>query len=235
LPLNAWSHLAATYDGATLSLYLNGNLVSSQAMSGSLTTSTGALRIGGNSVFGDYFQGLIDDVRIYNRALSLNEIRSDLSTPVGGTLETPAPTVSLPPPSGTVSGTQTLSATATDNTAVAGVQFLVNGQPVGVEVTSANSNYTFAWNTTQVANGSYTITAQARDVAGNTSTSTPVLLTVSNPPDTIPPTVWLTNLTPGSTVGKTTILSAVASDNIGVVGVQFKANGVNIGTEDTLP
>jgi hypothetical protein len=47
-------------------------------------TSTGALRIGGNAVWGnEYFAGLIDEVRIYNRALSAAEVQSDMNTPVG--------------------------------------------------------------------------------------------------------------------------------------------------------
>src|SRR5215510_13770156 len=73
LALNTWSHLAATYNGSTLSLYVNGALVASQAFSGAIVTSTGALRIGGNGVWGEYFQGRIDEVRIYNRALSATE------------------------------------------------------------------------------------------------------------------------------------------------------------------
>ncbi len=70
LPLNAWTHLAATHDGTTLRLYVNGVQVGSRAMAGSLLTSTGALRIGGNSIWGEFFQGRIDEVRVYNRALS---------------------------------------------------------------------------------------------------------------------------------------------------------------------
>jgi Concanavalin A-like lectin/glucanases superfamily/Bacterial Ig domain/Abnormal spindle-like microcephaly-assoc'd, ASPM-SPD-2-Hydin len=84
LPLNTWSHLAGTYDGATLRLYLNGVLVASQAVTGAMVSSTGALRIGGNGVWGEYFGGRIDEVRIYNRALSAAEIQRDMTTPVGG-------------------------------------------------------------------------------------------------------------------------------------------------------
>ena len=73
LALNTWSHLAATYDGTTLRLFVNGTQVSSQTMAGSITASTGALRIGGNTVWGEYFAGLIDEVRIYNRALTAAE------------------------------------------------------------------------------------------------------------------------------------------------------------------
>jgi methionine-rich copper-binding protein CopC len=231
LPVNTWSHLALTDDGTTLALYVNGRLVGSRSVPGALTTSTGALRIGGNSIYGDYFNGLIDEVRVYNRALNPGEIVSDMSTPVGGSVETTAPTVTMNTP--TVSGTVvTLSATAADNVAVAGVQFLVNGQPVGAEVTTAP--FTLPWNTIGVTNGGYSVTARVRDYAGNITTSAAVPVQVSNPLETTPPAVVLRDLTPNATVGGTVVLSAVASDNVGVVGVQFKANGVNVGSEVTV-
>src|SRR5438552_1500221 len=84
LPFNAWSHLAGTYDGASLKLYVNGQLVRSQAVSGPIATSTGPLLIGGNSIWDQYFEGRIDEVRIYNRALSESEIQVDMNTAVGG-------------------------------------------------------------------------------------------------------------------------------------------------------
>jgi hypothetical protein len=82
LPLNTWSHLAATYDGTTLRLYVNGSLVGSRAVASALVTSTGALRIGGNSVWGEFFTGRIDEVRLYNRALSVAEIQADMNAPI---------------------------------------------------------------------------------------------------------------------------------------------------------
>ena len=84
IPLNTWTHLAATYDGTTLRLFVNGVQVGSSPLTGSLLQSSGVLRIGGNSVWGEYFSGLIDEVRIYNRALSQAEIQSDMNVPVGG-------------------------------------------------------------------------------------------------------------------------------------------------------
>jgi hypothetical protein len=79
LSLNTWTHLAATYDGTTLRLYINAVEVGSRAVNGSLNTSSGALRIGGNAVWGEYFAGLIDEVRVYNRALSPQEIQTDMN------------------------------------------------------------------------------------------------------------------------------------------------------------
>jgi hypothetical protein len=82
LPTNTWTHLAVTYDGAALRLYVNGVQVSSRAQTGNLVTSSNPLQIGGDSIYGQYFQGTIDEVRIYNVALSLSEIQADMSTPV---------------------------------------------------------------------------------------------------------------------------------------------------------
>ena len=82
LTLNTWFHLAVTFDNTTLRLYVNGVLVGSRAVAGPLLVSTGAVRIGGNNVWGEYFAGRIDDVRIYNRALSVTEIQSDMNTAV---------------------------------------------------------------------------------------------------------------------------------------------------------
>jgi hypothetical protein len=83
LPLRAWTHLAATYDGTTRMLFVNGVQVRKGAASGSLAASSGPLRIGGNKVMqGQFFKGLIDEVRIYDRALSHAEIAQVSNEPV---------------------------------------------------------------------------------------------------------------------------------------------------------
>ncbi len=82
LPLNTWTHLAGTYDGSQLKMHVNGALVQTINASGSITISNGALRIGGNSVYGEYFAGLIDEIRLYNRALTVAEIQTNMNTPV---------------------------------------------------------------------------------------------------------------------------------------------------------
>ncbi|HXU13110.1 MAG TPA: Ig-like domain-containing protein, partial [Candidatus Binatia bacterium] len=149
--------------------------------------------------------------------------------------DTTPPTVSITSPASgaTVSGTTTVSASASDNVGVSGVQFFVDGSAVGAEDTT--SPYSVAWNTTTVANGSHSLTARARDAAGNQKTSTAVTVTVSNapPPDTTPPTVSITSPASGATVSGTTTVSASASDNVGVSGVQFFVDGSAVGSEDT--
>jgi hypothetical protein len=79
LPPNAWSHHAATYDGAALRLYVNAALVRTTSYAGSIATSASPLRIGGNSVWPEWFKGLIDDVRVYGKALTASEIQNDRS------------------------------------------------------------------------------------------------------------------------------------------------------------
>lgn len=97
LPLNTWTHVATTYDGTTAWLYVNGTPVASMALAGSLLQSSGVLRIGGNAVWGEYFAGMIDEVRVYNRALSAAEIATDMNTPVPSSAGSrpPAPPTNL--------------------------------------------------------------------------------------------------------------------------------------------
>jgi hypothetical protein len=82
MPISSWTHLAATYDGATLRLFMNGTEVATRAVSGSIQVTGNPLRIGGNSYTDQFFQGLIDEVRVYDHALSASEIQTDMTTAV---------------------------------------------------------------------------------------------------------------------------------------------------------
>ena len=55
--------------------------VASTAHTGAIATSTNPLQIGGDSLYGQYFAGVIDDVRVYNVALTPAQIQSDMNTP----------------------------------------------------------------------------------------------------------------------------------------------------------
>ncbi len=83
LPVNTWTHLAATYDGTTLRLYVNGVQVASRAQTGAIATSTNPLQIGGDNIYDQFYQGSIDEVRVYNVALTAAQIQADMNTPVG--------------------------------------------------------------------------------------------------------------------------------------------------------
>ena len=136
LALNTWTHLATTYDGATVRLFVNGTQVSSVAKTGVIATSANPLEIGGDSIYGQYFAGRIDEVRVYNTALTATEIQTDMNTPVGGggpPEDTQPPTVAITAPTAgsTASHVTTLTASASDNIAVLGVEFFVDGVHVG--------------------------------------------------------------------------------------------------------
>ena len=91
----------------------------------------------------------------------------------------PSASITSPAPGATVSGNSvSVTANATDNVGVAGVQFKLDGNTLGGEVTT--SPWQITWNTTLAANGTHTLTAVARDAAGNRTTSAPVTVTVNN-------------------------------------------------------
>jgi hypothetical protein len=80
--LNVWKHVAMTYDGTTLRFYIGGALINSAA--GAHTTNNNPLLFGRWNPASEYWNGLIDEVRIYSRALSQAEVQVDMATPVGG-------------------------------------------------------------------------------------------------------------------------------------------------------
>jgi len=82
MPLNTWTHLAVTYGGGTIRYFVNGVQVASRALSGSIAATALPLRIGGNAPWGEFFAGLIDEVRVYNRALTAAEIQADMNQPI---------------------------------------------------------------------------------------------------------------------------------------------------------
>ena len=238
VPMNAWTHIAVVRSGAAVSFYVNGVLTSSSSPMDAhpFRNGSNSLRVGGQNRGGAnrQFPGRIDELRIYTRLQTALEIQTDMDTPVGGPGDTTPPSVDVtsPPNGGTVSGTFMIAADAADNVGVFGVQFKLNGVNMGAEDRTAPFSTTFV--TAGVPNGVHTLTAVARDAAGNTTTSAPITVTVQNiAPDTVPPAVSLIAPANGATVSGAVTLSATASDNVGVVGVQFRVDGVNVGAEDT--
>jgi hypothetical protein len=144
--------------------------------------------------------------------------------------DTTAPVVAVTNPLGLVpvNGTITLAATASDNVGVTGLQWQIDGVNVGGELTAP---YRLTWNSGSIANGTHTVAAIAHDAAGNSQTSAAISITVDN--DTIAPTVAMTSPVEAAIVSGNVTLSASASDNVGVVGLQFKIDGVNLGAEVT--
>ncbi|MEX2647288.1 MAG: S8 family serine peptidase [Gaiellaceae bacterium] len=97
----------------------------------------------------------------------------------GGGGDTTPPTTSITSPANgaTVSGTITVSASASDNVGVTRVELFVDGSLAG---TDTSSPYSFSWNTASVADGSHGLQTRAYDAAGNVGSSSVVNVTVSN-------------------------------------------------------
>ena len=74
-----WSHVAGTYDGSTLRVYVNGVEDGSLPATGPIPTNTIPLIFGADSGHGSLFDGAIDEVTLYGRALSAQEIAAWLT------------------------------------------------------------------------------------------------------------------------------------------------------------
>jgi parallel beta-helix repeat protein len=146
--------------------------------------------------------------------------------------DTTAPSISFASPASgaTVSGTAALSVSAADNIGVAGVQYTVDGAAI-TDTTVAP--YSCSWNTANAANGTHTLTATARDAAGNRRSAS-ITVTVSNAiRDTTAPSVSIISPANGQRLSGTVSITASASDNIRVVGVQLLIDGAAYGSELT--
>lgn len=87
LSLGVWVHLAGTWDGATLKTYINGvQGVTTQAASLTMGSNAGPLLLGSLQFpgFPDYFNGYINNVRLFNRGLSAQEVRQLFVQPFAG-------------------------------------------------------------------------------------------------------------------------------------------------------
>ena len=79
LGLSTWTHLAMTWDGTALRLFVDGAEVAASPSPAPLIATSGAVRIGGTSAAGQFFNGLIDEVRIFDHARTPAEIAADMN------------------------------------------------------------------------------------------------------------------------------------------------------------
>jgi hypothetical protein len=108
-----WTHLAWTYDQATMRLYLNGQLVATNAVGAkAIVSSSSTLRISGDDNNHVYFDGMIDEPSVYSRALSASEIAAIYNAGNAGKCA-PAPSIPTPPQSQTIECSSNVSFTVT--------------------------------------------------------------------------------------------------------------------------
>ena len=226
LTANTWAFLTETYDGSTLRLYVNGTLVASTAHTGAITTSTNPLQIGGDSLYGQNFAGLIDNVRIYNVALTAAQIQTDQTTavnPVGPDTTPPSQPGTLT--ATTISGSEVdLSwGASTDNVGVTGYDIercSGAGCTNFAQITTATA--TTYKDTSVSASNNYTYRVRAFDAAGNLSPYSNTAGAITPTPDTTPPSQPGT-LTANAISGSEVDLSWGAStDNVAVTGYDIE-------------
>jgi len=230
LAVNTWTHVALTYDGAAIRLFVNGTQVATAARTGTLQTNASPLRIGGNVPYGEYFQGRLDEVRIYNRALSASEIQGDMA---GGVLAGPPRLVIVQPAAGSVISSTTVNVAYTaagDLTEVNHVHFQLDANPEVMDLT-----FDGAYQFTNVPVGSHVLSGYLVRADHSKILGTDASVSFSTAAqDVTPPSVAITAPAPGATLTGSVTVTADASDNSGsVAGVQFFADGNPLAPEVT--
>jgi hypothetical protein len=156
LPVGAWTHLATTYDPALgLVLYVNGVQVARLDSTGAVNVDgAGDLSIGGNAVWGEWFNGVIDEVRVWNGVLDAYQVQN-----LGNQSITPAPggrfrpRMRSPWQGQRIGGTVLLTADWGSGAALTGTQYLLDGQALTEPAPLPFGGPRFAWDTTTTTPG----------------------------------------------------------------------------------
>jgi chitodextrinase len=236
---DVWHHAAVVFDDAsnTFAFFLDGTRVFIISQTSAPLSSAEALVFGQSTNAGDNYErmnGQIDEVRIYNRALSAQEVL-DVFGDTGSSSSTDVqpPTVPTNVSAAAASTTQiNLSWTAsTDNSGVAGYRVYRSGTQIGASISTSYSDTGLQPGT------SYSYTVAAYDYVQNTSAQSSPPATATTFPSAgggSPPSVSMTSPASNAIVRGTFVsVDASASDNVGVVGVQFLLDGNSLGAEDT--
>ncbi len=160
LPVNlgTWNHVAFTYDQSAMKLYLNGQAVATNAVGPAIINSTpgSELCIGGESINQQvYFKGLMDEVSVYNTALSAAQIQAIYNASSVGKCSLPPAFVAQPQSATVLPGTNvTFTASARG-----GNPLVYQWQRNGSNISGANSSSLTLTNVQTTNTGIYTITA----------------------------------------------------------------------------
>ena len=234
LQLNTWYYVTGVYNAAsqTLDVYLNGQL-DNGVLQGTITSaqqnSSANVNIGrraGGSGF--EFAGRIDDVRIADHALTADQIRTDMATPLGSVTDTTVPSTPTGLTATPASATQVnLSWTAsTDNIGVTGYQIFRGGTLLTTVTTTSYSNTGLAPNT------AYQYQVRAVDAAGNQSGLSTAASATTPADTTAPSTPTGLTATPASTT-QVNLSWTASTDNVGVTGYQIFRDGTLLTTVST--
>jgi hypothetical protein len=226
LSSNAFHHVAVTADGSFVSFYVDGRFVSREIQPGPLPTNALPLKIGSAyPYYGNYFRGIIDELSVYNRALTGSEIQTIYAASTAGKCRTQPVLLSLNPAAGQ-QGQQNLSVTITG-------QFTHFAQGVtvanfGAEITVASLTVNTATSAIAVLNIDPAAGPGLRDVSLTTLTEIATLpngFTI----DSLTPVPAITSISPNSGLQGQTNLSVTITGQLthfaqGVTTVSFGAD-----------
>jgi hypothetical protein len=182
--LNVWRHVAMTYSGTTLRLYVDGVLIG-QA-NGAHTSNNTPLIFGRWTPSSEFWNGLVDEVRLYSRALTLAEIQTDMNAPVGNPPSGSPPVLANPGPQANDEGTAIslqLSATDPDGDAIT---YSASGLPPDLAINPSTGLITGTLVFTSAGSWTVNITATANGQS-DTELFTWTVADINRPPALINP------------------------------------------------
>lgn len=233
VPLNTWTHVAVTYDGATARTYINGvPMRVLTGLSGDIIATAGPLKIGSRSedvlsrLPDDRFNGRIDEVSLYNRALTPEEILAIFNAdslgkcPVQNSSPTITAAAALTRQQGNTGSSATVATVSDLETPASGLTVTATTIPTGITLTNI-SNASGTITATIAASCTATIGAQTvvltvTDPAGGTATANLTINVTANTPPVLGP-YPSTNVTVGQTT--TVTPNAAPTDNNTVASV----------------
>lgn len=174
----SWTHIVVTnsYSTNESKLFINGVPQTGLAMS--CPQELGPQFLLGRSPWAGYnqqLQGTLDEVRVYNRVLSDQDVHTLVTEG-----DTNSISISTPIEGATVGGNVTLESTAIGSPSISSVQYYADGEAVGSSVSP--SPFTQTWDTTVIDQGNYQLVAVATDSSGDKVSSEVINVEVDNAP-----------------------------------------------------
>ncbi|MEY2512568.1 MAG: hypothetical protein QOE26_3331, partial [Verrucomicrobiota bacterium] len=225
-PVGQWTHIALTYNGALIKIYVNGTQLGQDTMTGSIDGDNAPFDIGGRSAGDLQYSGLIDEVEVFDRALQQSEIQAIVSAgpggkcPIGTASPTPTATATAtatPTATATATATPTATATATP-TATATATATPTSTPTATPISTptATATATATPTSTPTATPTATATATATPTSTPTATATATATPTSTPTATPTATATATptstpTATPTATASPTATATATAT------------------------